>query len=166
MNIILIGMPGSGKSTLGRVLATMLKYQFVDLDERIEAFENKTITEIFAEHGEDYFRAVERKVLDIILKEPQAVISTGGGAPCFYDNMEQIRKNGISIYLQVSQAALLSRLQAGIDKRPMLSQKSDEDLKTFLLAKLAERSPFYEQAAYIFEGDTIRAEEIISKIKI
>lgn len=166
MNIILIGMPGSGKSTLGRVLATKLQYQFVDVDERIEAYENKTIASIFAEHGEDYFRALEREVLNIILKEPHAVIATGGGAPCFYDNMEQIRKNGISIYLQVSQAALLSRLQAGIDKRPMLSQKSDEDLKTFLLAKLAERSPFYEQAAYIFEGDTIRAEEIISKIRI
>ena len=159
-------MPGSGKSTLGRVLATMLQYQFVDVDERIEAHEKKTIAAIFAEHGEDYFRAVERKVLDIILKEPQAVISTGGGAPYFFDNMEQIKKNGISVYLKVSQATLLTRLQAGKDKRPMLNQKSDEELKTFLLAKLAERSPFYEQADYIFEGDTIKAEEIISKIRI
>ena len=166
MNIILIGMPGSGKSTLGRVLATMLQYQFVDVDERIESHEKKTIAAIFTDHGEDYFRAVERKVLDIILKEPQAVISTGGGAPCFFDNMEQIKTNGISIYLKVPQAALLTRLQAGKDKRPMLSQKSDEELKTFLFAKLEERSPFYEQADYIFEGDTIKAEEIISKIRI
>ncbi len=166
MNIILVGMPGSGKSTLGRVLAKMLHYQFVDVDERIEAHENKTIASIFAEHGEDYFREVERKVLHEVLNETNAVIATGGGAPCFYDNMEQIKKNDISIYLKVSQTALLTRLQAGKDKRPMLSQKSDDELNTFLLAKLAERTPFYEQAAYIFEGDTTRAEEIISKIGI
>ena len=166
MKIILIGMPGSGKSTLGRVLAKMLQYQFIDLDERIEAHEGKTIAEIFAAYGEEYFRNTERKILNSALQESNAIISTGGGAPCFFDNMEQIKSGGTSIYLNVSIEALLSRLNAGKATRPMLSEKSDEELRLFLDLKLKERAPFYEQADYIFTGDATRAEDILAKINI
>lgn len=118
-NIFLVGMPSSGKSTIGRDLAKLLSYQYVDLDALIESSEGKSIATIFAENGEDYFRAREKELLQAILPDQRQVIATGGGAPCFFDNMSFIKQNGISIFLDVSVDEIVKRLQNhGVEDRP------------------------------------------------
>lgn len=165
MNIILIGMPGSGKSTLGRALVSALNYSFYDLDERIVLREKKSIEAIFAQHGEGYFREVERTVLQEALASENVVISTGGGAPCFFDNMNLIKKNGKSIFLKVPLVTLLARLKSGADtSRPMLKGKSESELKLFLETKLAERELYYNNADIVLEGSNILVDSVLKAI--
>lgn len=165
MNIILIGMPGSGKSTLGRPLAVALNYTFWDIDEQIVLREKKSIEAIFAQHGENYFRELERTVLVEALASEDLVISTGGGAPCFFDNMDLIKKNGKSIYLKVPQATLLLRLRPSSEtSRPMLKGKSESELTLFLETKLIEREVFYNEADIVLEGSDILVDRVLKAI--
>ena len=144
--IFLIGYMGSGKTTLGKKLATKLELPFIDTDQEIVKQIGMSITEYFSQHGEDAFRALEREQLRKF-SENAAVISTGGGAPCFFDNMEWIRANGYAVYLQMSPKALFDRLsQSKLHKRPILIGKSPEELRLFIEEKLIEREPYYTQA--------------------
>lgn len=144
--IFLIGFMGSGKTTLGKKLANHLNRKFIDLDHVIVERIGMSIPEYFTQYGEQKFRELESQ----LLKEQQgerAVISTGGGSPCFFDNMQWILENGISIYLYLTPKALHHRLQqSNISSRPALQGLRDEALLQFIEEKLDERAPFYKQA--------------------
>lgn len=148
-------MPSSGKSTLGRHLAKRLDYQFIDMDDIIENQELMTIPEIFKYKGEDYFRQVESKVLKEIKPAQKLVIATGGGAPCFFDNIDFIKKNGTSIFLNVQPEDLLKRIQkSDINHRPLINRNTtDESLLKNLQERCAYRLPFYQQADIQIDGN-------------
>jgi len=162
-NIFLIGMPSSGKSTVGKVLAKLLHYDYIDLDFKIEENQGKSIPEIFTKNGEDHFREIESRLLKSIAPESGVVVATGGGAPCFFDNMEFIKKNGISIFLDLSTEELVSRIQShGVQDRPLIAKM--EQLETELRNKLECRRSYYAQADVTVMGTT-DAETVYAKIK-
>jgi shikimate kinase len=153
-NIFLIGMPSSGKSTLGRQIAKALGYEFVDLDTRIETSEGKKVFEIFALNGEEYYRKVENQQLKKIQINDKLVIATGGGTPCFYDGMEYIKTNGISIFLDVKPTMIVERMRISKkNERPMFDLESKTLLEE-VTEKYNSRLPIYQQADITIEGDT------------
>lgn len=145
MLIYLVGFMGCGKSTIGKKLANRLGYHFIDLDIYIEQKHMSPIAAIFQKQGEAHFRQLESKSLREIQGFGQ-VIATGGGTACFYDNMDWMNRQGTTIYLELSPEALFSRLVNVKYKRPSTKGLSDEELKQFIIQKLDERKPFYEQA--------------------
>ena len=146
--IVLLGYMGSGKSTLGSVLALKLGYKFIDLDDFIEAIEQKDIKMIFEEHGAIYFRKVERLALEQVLNQKEkTVIALGGGTPCYYNNMQLINLNSTSIYLNMSVKELTDRLWEERHHRPLIAGiRSIEELQEFIGKHLFERSAFYQEA--------------------
>lgn len=153
-NIFMLGMPSSGKSTLGRQLAKELNYDFVDLDKKIEISEGKKIPEIFNLEGEDYFRKVESEILRKIEPDTKLVIATGGGTPCFKNNIEFIKENGISVFLDVKPDKIEERMRnSKRNNRPLFSLESDSLLKT-ITQSYEERIEFYKKADIVIEGDT------------
>ena len=153
---------GSGKTTLGKQLANMLGYTFIDQDDAIEQIYGMTIAEVFTQYGESHFRKTENQVLRDFIETENVVISTGGGAPCFFDNMEIVNSIGESVYLRISPAILASRLKHAKAKRPIIKDKTDDELHSFIVEKLAEREPFYFKAKHVIEGDNLKPEDIIS----
>jgi shikimate kinase len=153
-NVFMLGMPSSGKSTLGRQLAKELNYDFIDLDKKIEVSEGKKIHEIFNLEGEDYFRKVETDQLKKIEADTGVVVATGGGTPCFNENMKFIKENGISIFLDVKPIKLEERMKnSKKNTRPLFDLES-ETLSNTLLRTYEERIDFYKQADLVIEGDT------------
>lgn len=148
MRTFLIGFMGSGKSTVGRLLAARLNFRFVDLDAFIEEGEGTTIPEIFDEHGEDHFRLTEQKYLHSLGKESDLVIAAGGGTPCFFDNMKWINEHGVSVYLKTSAEELYNRLRSEKEHRPLLSGRSDEEMLKLIQDLLEYRDPFYRKASF------------------
>jgi shikimate kinase len=147
MLITFVGMPASGKSTVGKIFAEKLAYQFLDLDALICEREQKSIPEIFAQQGEDAFRKVERDALISTLNYRNTILSTGGGAPCFFDNMDLINQAGLSIFLKTPVDILLQRIREDTKNiRPLYDTKSDEELKVFLEELLLKRELFYKKA--------------------
>lgn len=162
--IFLVGYMGSGKTTLGKKLARKMNKRFIDLDEAIVQAIGMSIPQYFEIHGEAQFREMEREILHQQL-EVDAVISTGGGTPCFFDNMEWINKHGISVYLSHSPKGLWSRLvKTDTQSRPILAGKSPEELLDFITEKLAERAPFYNQAQLKIEQLTAKVDDIVTLI--
>ncbi|MCU0429396.1 MAG: shikimate kinase [Cytophagaceae bacterium] len=162
MHIFLIGLPGSGKTTLGKQLALELKLPFIDTDKRIEQTQGKSIERIFAEDGEPAFRQLEHNTLLTISKEDSSVISLGGGTPCFLNNMELIKSSGQSIFLDVSPEELCKRMLGdGQQQRPMLKGKKENEVLEFLTQKRAERLAFYSQSDYQLKHDHIRLEDVL-----
>ncbi len=154
-NIFLLGMPSSGKSTLGRSLAREIGYEFVDMDKRIEIRELSTIAEIFNLKGEAYFRTVESEMLRSFPADSGLVVSTGGGVPCFHENMTFIKENGVSLFLDVPPKILADRiLHTKKNDRPLLVTESPAELLTTLEAKIANRRSYYEQADVTIAGET------------
>ena len=130
--IFLIGYMGSGKTTLAKKLASKLELPFIDTDDEIVKEVGMSITEYFQLHGEEKFRALEREHLQKIAQQ-KAIVSTGGGSPCFFDNMQWMNENGVSVYLQMSPKALFDRLsQSKLHKRPILIGKTEEELFNFI----------------------------------
>jgi|ERR1051326_9169529 shikimate kinase len=164
MKIFLLGYMGSGKSTIGKELAEKLKMDFIDFDTYIETKEKKSVSEIFEKEGEEKFRELEKKHLNEIIKKDNAVISLGGGTPCFNNNIETINKNGISIYLQMSVNALVKRLINAKRKRPLIKEMNEVDLKFFIATNLEKRISFYNQAKYIILSDKKSPEAISEEI--
>jgi len=144
----LVGMPSSGKSTVGRQLAEHLQLPFEDLDAWIERAEGRTIPEVFRDSGEDYFREVEARVLrEATQVAKQQVIATGGGAPIFHDNMDYMNAHGITVFLNVGADELGRRLQASnVADRPLVQALEQDDFLTALAEKQKKRLPFYRQA--------------------
>ena len=162
MRIFLIGFMGAGKTSLGRQLADKLSLPFVDTDLWIENQSGLSIPEIFAKKGETTFRAMEREALQKLIASDAAVISCGGGLPCHSRNMETMLQFGRVIYLKISPDELLLRLtRNGTEKRPLLADKTQEELKTWIHQKLTEREACYLQAHHILCGDCLNAEDIL-----
>lgn len=156
---------GSGKSTWGKKIAHALDLPFIDLDEEIVAHVGMPIADYFELHGEEKFRLLERAFLKK-QQEQIAVISTGGGTPCYYDNMDWIKANGLSLYLYHSAKSLWSRLsQSDPSKRPLVQKLTGEELLQFITDKLEERRPYYEQADIIFEQINTTLVQIIDMIE-
>jgi shikimate kinase len=174
MKVFLLGLPGSGKTTLGRKLAAALQLPFVDLDKEIEKTERKPIREIFAEKKEDYFRKVESAELKKWCSKPDDfVMATGGGAPCFFDNLETINKAGKSIFLDVPASEIVRRMSIGnadrqtgpIEKRPLLAAGGKDGLKDSIEFLRTNRLSYYKQASIILTGVAITAEEMADALK-
>lgn len=149
MNISLIGYMGSGKSTVGKLLASAIHYSFYDLDALIEKEINSSIADYFRDKGEIAFRKLEHELLQHTLTLPNTVLSLGGGTPVYYNNMELINNSSYSVYLQTTIPTLTQRLVKEKSQRPMLQHLTDENLAEFIAKHLFERRMFYEQANFI-----------------
>lgn len=158
--IFLIGFMGCGKTTLGRKLASRLGYEFIDLDEVFETQVRMTIAEYFSKFGEDAFRKLESEVLKQTKYPEHAVIATGGGLPCFFDNMDWMNAHGKTVYIQLSPKTLAARLENEKDSRPVLRGQHGDDLVVFIAGKLTERDKFYSRAAIIADGLSLTAEKV------
>ncbi len=161
MKIFLIGMPGSGKTTLGKELAAHLGIDFVDLDAEIENFEGKSISEIFRQKGETDFRLLEARLLrEWAGGNRDFVMATGGGAPCFFNGMDTINQSGVSIFLDVSVPELIERVRKNRE-RPLLLTDDEEQLKEKLLTMRKKRLDCYRQAAISLENPSL--EDVLKK---
>jgi len=162
----LVGYMGSGKTSMGKLLADKLGYTFVDMDARIEEKYLKTVSDIFAEMGQDKFREMERDCLHEVATFENVVISTGGGAPCFFDNMDYMNHHGITVYLNLSIPQLVERLSSSRPgKRPLIDGLKGEYLEQFIVDALAIRQPFYSKAQIHISGTDEEMVEKITSIK-
>ncbi|VAV84271.1 Shikimate kinase I [hydrothermal vent metagenome] len=168
MIVVLIGYMASGKSTIGRVLAKKLDYNFIDLDDYIEATEKESISDIFETSGEIYFRKRETQYLnEIIANKNNIVLALGGGTPCYGNNMETVlnSEHVTSIYLKTTIASIVERLETEKDKRPLVSHlNTTNELSEFVGKHLFERVQFYSKAKYIVDTNNKNIEEIIEEI--
>ena len=164
--IVLLGFMGSGKSTIGKQLATTLNWIFTDLDRFIETEENRTIPDIFEKEGEDLFRKLESNALKRVLNYANQVISVGGGAPCSPGNIGLIREKSISVYLKISEQELLKRLLSSSTPRPLLKGKSESDTQSVIGELLAKREPFYLRSDLVIESDAITPAMILEAIQL
>lgn len=163
--IYLIGFMGSGKSTAGRNLASQLNWSFIDLDEKIQKMEEMKIPEIFSIKGESYFRKLETRALQELKSETDTVISTGGGTPCFGDNMDFMLSSGLTIYIKMTPVSLKKRLEGSAEDRPLLREIDSKDLQEYITSKLAEREKWYCRAEIIIDGDNNDLSDLLSLIK-
>ena len=171
MKLFLIGYMGCGKSSLGRKLAKAADMEFVDMDSLIEQREGAAVSDIFRHEGEEYFRGLERAIIDeLSVSDGDMILSTGGGAPAWQDNMAKINSVGQSFYLRRTAEQIASRLSPhGRQKRPKLRGLNDEELVAFMCENMAEREPYYMQATHCIDcaerSDAELIEYILSIIK-
>lgn len=151
MKLFLTGYMGTGKTTVGRLLAKKFNWSFIDVDNFIENRYHKTVNAIFEEKGEAAFREIERHVLQEISSFEKVVVSTGGGLPCFFDNMDLMNRTGITIYLKSNVNDLVDRLNTEKHTRPLIRGKSPQELKDFVDANLKKREPFYKKSRFTFD---------------
>ncbi len=159
--IFLIGFMGCGKSTISKLLAKKIKCQYLDLDQYIKKEQNCSIIDLFKFQGEAYFRQVESEALTHIvnLNKP-FVIALGGGTPCFNNNLSTILNAGLVFYLKTPAQILLNRTQNNQSRRPLLKNKTIDELKIYLDKMLNEREVFYNKAHYIINTENLNREEI------
>ena len=162
--VYLIGYMGCGKTTIGKRLAKSLGWDVIDMDSRIESRYRKTIPDIFASEGEDSFRKKERFILEELSALENVVVSTGGGAPCFFDNIDVMNSSGLCVYIRMTPEALAARLKNAKANRPLLKDKTEEELTNFIKEQLEKRRAFYEQARYVIDNDHGTPEEAAAKI--
>lgn len=151
--IFLIGYMGAGKTTVGKELSNQIGLSFIDLDCYIEGRYHKTVSALFAERGEEEFRQIEHRMLHEVAMFEDVIISTGGGTPCFFDNLSFMNQCGQTVYLQVSVDELVKRLELCKHTRPILKGKSGSELKQFVTESLTTREPFYQQASLVFKAE-------------
>ena len=161
--VIFVGYMGAGKTTIGKALSDQLKMTFFDLDWYIEDRFHRKITEIFAEKGESGFREIERNMLHEVAEFENVIISSGGGTPCFFDNMEYMNQQAMTVYLKASPEVLCHHLEYGKSKRPLLKDKTEEEMLSFITESLKVREPFYNKAKHIFNVDPL---DTIADIKL
>ncbi|RFC53199.1 shikimate kinase [Brumimicrobium aurantiacum] len=165
--VFLIGFMGVGKTTLGKKIAKKLEYTFVDIDQKIESKFKISINEFFNKYGETTFRKEETKMLEsIISEENNAIISVGGGLPCFNGNMELMNKSGVTCYLKRPPKELYHRLVNGKGNRPLLKELNDEELLLFIENKLNEREMYYNQARFVFLRDRQSVENLVEELNL
>ncbi len=166
MNVYLIGLPGSGKTSLGKELAPLLNLQFTDTDNIITERNHATIEEIFKQHGEDFFRQAERDLLQELAAQKNLLVATGGGMPCFYDNMQTINKSGISIFIDTPRKLIAKRLMAqNTLHRPLVNAKTEDEMLEFLENKYHERISYYNKSRLIFAEENLSAEQVAKEIR-
>lgn len=164
MKIFLIGFMGSGKTYWGRQLSQKLQIPFFDLDSVIEEKEESTISSIFANRGEEYFRMLEKDVLYMLTESHESfVMATGGGTPCFFNNIDCMKNRGTTVWINCSVDCLYSRLVKEKEKRPLISAIPDDELKAFIIKKFADRKIFYQQANVIISEDDVTLDTFIQK---
>lgn len=165
MKFFLLGMMGTGKSFWAKKMAKKNKSGAYDLDHLIESLEDRTISELFAEEGEAYFRQAEAKLLRWFGEKKSFVLATGGGTPCFNENMQWMNKHGITIWIDSPIEIMVERLIPEKDHRPLIKDLDDAQLASFLAGKLAERTPFYQQAAYHLQGEDVNEKNLMNIIR-
>jgi shikimate kinase len=165
MKIFLLGFMGSGKTYWGKQLSRKLSIPFFDLDEQIVNAENRSINEIFATNGEEYFRLLEKDTLHIITESRDSMImACGGGTPCYFNNIEYMNRAGTTVWLDTPLDVLFERLLKERTQRPLLKDLSDEQVKAFIIKKFSDRKIYYEQAEIIIAELPVKLEELIEKI--
>jgi shikimate kinase len=153
--IILIGYMGAGKTTIGKALSKELGITFYDLDWYIESRMRKTVAQIFAERGEEGFRKMEYNMLHEVAEFENVIISCGGGTPCFFDNMDYLNQQGHVIYLKATPEVLYKHLLMAKVERPLLKDKSPEELIAYITEHLKGRAPFYEKAKHVLDVNVL-----------
>ena len=153
--IILVGYMGSGKTTVGKALSKETGMMFYDLDWYIESRMRKSVSQIFAEKGEEGFRKIEYNMLHEVAEFENVIISCGGGTPCFFDNMDYLNEQGSVVYLKATPETLYKHLLMAKVERPLLKGKSSEELITYITEHLKERAPFYEKAHYTLDVNVL-----------
>ena len=148
--ILLVGFMAAGKTTLGKALASNLGLQFIDLDHFIENRFHCTVSQLFAERGEERFRQIERAMLHEVAEFEDVIIATGGGTPCFFDNMEYMNAQGTTVFLETSVDVIYTRLTIARTQRPLVAGKSEGELRQYITDMLERRNPYYRQATHTF----------------
>ena len=161
--IILIGYMGSGKTTVGKALSKETGMMFYDLDWYIESRMHKTVSQIFAEKGEEGFRKIEYNMLHEVAEFEDVIISCGGGTPCFFDNIDYLNQQGEVVYLKASPETLYKHLLMAKIERPLLKDKSADELIAYITEHLKQREPFYEKARHMLDVNVL---DDYDKIKI
>ncbi len=155
MLIFLVGFMGSGKSFLGKLWASKYDLDFYDLDTLIEHTNHITVQEIFATKGEYFFREVEALVLRTTDQFTNAIVACGGGTPCFFNNMNWMNNNGITVFLNPNKSSIYTNLLPQKMLRPLIANLSDKELVEFILTKLEERLPFYNQSKITLQSENL-----------
>ena len=163
--IYLVGFMGVGKSTVGKKLATCMEYEFVDLDHLFETTYKICIDRFFQKYGEELFRKLEYKLLTGTFDRDNVVVSTGGGTPVYGDAMEKMNENGTTVFLNMPVGGITNRLTNAKRKRPLVEQKQDDELQSFVEQRLEERLPVYQKAQITVDTMDIDVEALASKIK-
>jgi len=164
MRIFLLGFMGCGKSTIAKVLAQKLGLSFCDMDEMIADSTKKSIIEIFKVEGEEAFRRYEWDCLKTCSNIKNIVVATGGSTPCSEENLDLIKLNGISIYLQVTEQLLFDRIKDSRQERPLIANLSNEALKHYITSILKERAPYYLRANHLITVDQLTVENLVKEI--
>lgn len=167
--IILIGLMGAGKSKVAKILSKQLKIESIDTDSLIEKREKMGVGEIFQKKGETHFRVLENEILNELNNHPkQIIIATGGGLPCFNNNMDLILEMGQSFYLQASNEVLVNRLLQSKKERPLIKQMDEENLLSYLIELTLKREQFYNRANYIVDANKYseHVAELILKLQV
>ncbi|MDR3093222.1 MAG: shikimate kinase [Bacteroidales bacterium] len=166
MKIFLTGFMGSGKTTVGKRMADVIGFDFVDTDLLIEQGQGMSVSAIFAALGEDAFRKMEHDVLQSLLQRDFLVVSTGGGMPCFFNNMDLMLAHGKVVYLQTSVVELARRLIYSHTERPLVNGKSLEELQKYIANKLAMRAPFYQRASITVSTEPFSMERLLQSLQL
>lgn len=164
MRIYLVGYMGAGKSTTSKRLANRLGWEAYDTDRLFEARFKISINDFFHKYDADLYRKLETQILHETLSLDHAVIATGGGTPCFNDNMEWMNQNGFTVFLKISSQSAIIRLSQSKVKRPLIYDRPAEEISEFILRNYAERLPFYEQAQLTVKGEDLDIDELVTLI--
>jgi len=166
MRIFLIGFMGAGKTHWGRILSAETGIPYYDLDEVIVQSERKSIATIFQEKGEEYFRVKEQEVLEALVEDhDDVIVATGGGTPCFFNNIDFMRKHGKVIWLNTAVDMLVERLLKQKASRPVIRNIPDRELRSFIIKKLQDRKMYYEQAHISLHEESITKDSLLKSIK-
>lgn len=165
MKIFLIGFMGCGKTHWGRQLGQKLQIPFFDLDEKIVEQEGRSVSQIFEEEGEEYFRMLEKEILYMLTDGHETfVMATGGGTPCFYNNIDYLKQKGTVVWLNCPVECLYQRLIKEKEQRPLLRRIPDAELKSYIVRKFSNRKIFYQQAGVIIQEDILTLDKLVSLI--
>lgn len=165
MKVILLGYMYSGKTTVGRKLASILNLPFYDLDHYFEETYKISVKDFFDKYDERAFRDIERRCMLEILSQDKLVLSTGGGTPCFFDNMEVINRSGISVYLKMDPTSIVHRAIHSKNPRPLFKSIAQEELPEFILRHIEEREKYYLRAQHIFKGENADVASLASLLR-
>lgn len=156
---------GCGKTHWGRQLGRKLQIPFFDLDEKIVEQEGKPVADIFEQEGEEHFRMLEKEMLYLLTESHETfVMATGGGTPCFFNNIDYMKQKGTVVWLNCPVDCLYGRLVKEKEQRPLLRDVPDADLKSYIVRKFSNRKIFYQQAGVIIQEDSLTLDKLVSLI--